>query len=147
MLGCLTPAGAGAAAERVGCPVLVCEDLRGGTEVLCGVVRDPGIGPLVVCGIGGSLAEALAEATVSALAPISPDDAYALVRSCRPLAHGLDAADQLAIADVLVALGRLASHRPDIAAIDINPLRVAGGAAVALDALIVLEGDAPWISA
>jgi acyl-CoA synthetase (NDP forming) len=147
LLGCLTPAAAGAAAERIGCPVIVCEDLRGGSEVLCGVVRDPQIGPLVVCGIGGTLAEALAEATVSALAPLDADDAFALVESCRPLARGLDEADRRAIAGVLVALGRLASHRPDIAAIDINPLRVAGGAAVALDALIVLEGDAPWISA
>jgi acyl-CoA synthetase (NDP forming) len=147
VLGCLTPGAAGAAAERIGCPVIVCEDLRGGTEVLCGVVRDAQVGPLVVCGIGGSLAEALAETTVSALAPLDADDAIALVGSCRPLARALDEHDRRAIADVLVALGRLATHRPDIAAIDINPLRVAGGTAVALDALIVLEGDAPWISA
>jgi acyl-CoA synthetase (NDP forming) len=147
VLGCLTPAAAGAAAERIGCPVIVCEDLRGGTEVLCGVVRDPQVGPLVVCGIGGSLAEALSEATVSALAPLSPESAIELVRACRPLLRGLDQRDQHAIAEVLVALGQLALHRPDIAAIDINPLRVAGGTAVALDALIVLEGDVPWSSA
>jgi acetyltransferase len=147
VLGCLTPAAAGAAAERIGCPVLVCEDLRGGTEVLCGVVRDPQVGPLVVCGVGGSLAEALSETTVSAVAPLSPESAIELVRSCPPLLRGLEQRDQLAIAEVLVALGQLALHRPDIAAIDINPLRVAGGTAVALDALIVLEGDAPWISA
>ena len=147
VLGCLTPAAAGAAAERIGCPVIVCEDLRGGSEVLCGVVRDPQVGPLVVCGIGGSLAEALAEATVSALAPLSPEGALELVRACHPLRRGLEQRDQRAIADVLVALGRLAVHRPDIAAVDINPLRVTGGTAVALDALIVLEGDAPWISA
>ena len=147
VLGCLTPAAAGAAAERIGCPVLVCEDLRGGADVLCGVVRDPGFGPLVVCGLGGSLAEALSDATVSALAPLEQEDARALVGACRPLARGLDEADRHAVADVLVALGRLASHRPEIAAVDINPLRVTGGTAVALDALIVLEGDAPWISA
>jgi acyl-CoA synthetase (NDP forming) len=147
VLGCLTPGAAGAAAERIGCPVLVCEDLRGGFEVLCGVVRDAQFGPLVVCGVGGSLAEALAEATVSALAPLALADALGLVHACRPLARGLDGRAQLAIAEVLVALGRLASHRPDIAAIDINPLRVTGASAVALDALIVLEGDAPWISA
>jgi acetate---CoA ligase (ADP-forming) len=147
VLGCLTPAAAGAAAERIGCPVIVCEDLRGGNEVLCGVVRDPQFGPLVVCGVGGSLAEALAETTVSALAPLDAGEALTLVGSCRPLARALDEADLRAIAGVLVALGRLATHRPDIAAIDINPLRVGRGAAVALDALIVLEGDAPWISA
>lgn len=147
VLGCLTPAAAGAAAERIGCPVIVCEDLRGGTEVLCGVVRDPEIGPLVLCGVGGALAEALGDATVSALAPLSLEGAMELVRACRPLGRGLEQRDQRAIAEVLVALGRLAVHRPDIAAVDINPLRVVGGTAVALDALIVLEGDAPWISA
>jgi acyl-CoA synthetase (NDP forming) len=146
-LGLLTPGAAGAAAERIGCPVLVCEDLRGGVDVLCGVVRDAQFGPLVVCGIGGSLAEALAGATVSALAPLALEDALELVRSCRPLARGLDERGQRATAEVLVALGHLASQRPAIAAIDINPLRVTGGTAVALDALIVLEGDAPWISA
>ena len=45
VLGCLTPGAAGAAAERIGCPVLVCEDLRGGIEVLCGVVRDCAVRP------------------------------------------------------------------------------------------------------
>ncbi len=71
-------------------------------------------------------------------------------RSCARAARSHAAStrrDRHAVADVLVALGRLASHRPEIAAIDINPLRVTGGTAVALDALIVLEGDAPWISA
>jgi acetate---CoA ligase (ADP-forming) len=147
VLGCLTPAAAGAAAERIGCPVLVCEDLRGGTEVLCGIVRDAQFGPLVVCGIGGALAEALAESSVASLAPLDEDDAMELVGSCRPLARALDEPDRRAVAGVLVALGRLAVHRPDVAAVDINPLRVTGGTAVALDALIVLEGAAPWISA
>ncbi len=70
VLGCSTPDAARAAAERIGLPVLVCEDLRGGADLLCGVVRDAQIGPLVVCGIGGSLAEALGETTVAALAPL-----------------------------------------------------------------------------
>ena len=139
VLGCLTPVDAGRAAERIGLPVIVCEDLRGGVEVLCGVVRDPQAGPLVVAGIGGALAEALAGASVAALAPLGRDEARALVRSSGPLGDALDEPAQHAVADVLVALGRLAAHRPDIAAVDINPLRVTGGAAIALDALIVLE--------
>jgi acetate---CoA ligase (ADP-forming) len=148
-LGCLTPATAGAAAERIGCPVVVCEDLRGGVEVLCGMARDPTVGALVVVGVGGSLAEGLAGTSVAALAPLAVDEARALVHSSGPLGDALDERDQHAIADVLVALGRLAAHRPDVAAIDINPLRVLDGAAVALDALIVLEDtvkETQWIS-
>jgi acetate---CoA ligase (ADP-forming) len=149
VLGCLTPAATAAAAERVGCPVLVCEDLRGGVEVLCGLSRDPQVGPLVVVGVGGSLAESLGGTSVTALAPLGVDEARALVHTSGPLGNALDERDQHAIADVLVALGRLAAHRPDVAAIDINPLRVLDGSAHALDALIVLEDtvkETQWIS-
>ena len=149
VLGCATPDATRSAAERIGVPVLVCEDLRGGADLLCGVVRDAQIGPLVVCGIGGSLAEALAETTVAALAPLDEREALALVRSSPALAQGLHSNDQAAAASVLVALGRLAAHRPDVVAIDINPLRVSDGTATALDALIVLgaiDEETPWIS-
>ncbi len=149
VLGCATPDAARAAAERIGLPVLVCEDLRGGTDLLCGVVRDAQIGALVVCGVGGSLAEALGETTVAGLAPLGEDEALALVRSSPALAQGLHSKDQAAAASVLVALGRLAAHRPDVVAIDVNPLRVSDGTATALDALIVLGAineETPWIS-
>jgi acyl-CoA synthetase (NDP forming) len=149
VLGCLTPAAAGAAAERIGCPVLVCEDLRGGVEVLCGMVRDPQIGPIVAVGVGGSLAEALAGSSVTALGPVDDAEARTLVAACSPLAHALDEDDRRAVAAVLVALGRLAVHRPDVVAVDINPLRVSDGTAIALDALIVLAGaetETAWIS-
>src|SRR5262249_4517481 len=43
VLGVADEAGVRAAAERLG-PVIVCEELRGGVEVLCGLVRDPGVG-------------------------------------------------------------------------------------------------------
>ncbi len=149
MLGCLTPVDAGRAAERIGLPVLVCEDLRGGIEVLCGVVRDPQAGPLVVSGVGGSLAEALAASVGGGARAARARRGRALVRSCGPLGGALDEPAQHAVADVLVALGRLAAHRPEVAAIDINPLRVPDGGAIALDALIVLEHTAKetqWIS-
>ena len=77
------------------------------------------------------------------------DEALALVRSSPALAQGLHSKDQAAAASVLVALGRLAAHRPDVVAIDINPLRVSDGTATALDALIVLgaiDEETPWIS-
>ena len=42
---------------------------------------------------------------------------------------------------VLVALGRAAHDHPAIAEIDVNPVRVADGRAVALDALVVAEEE------
>ncbi len=46
-----------AAAERIGGPVLVQPMVRGGTELLAGIVQDPVFGPLVAFGPGGVLAE------------------------------------------------------------------------------------------
>jgi acetyltransferase len=130
--------GVRAAAERLG-DVIVCEELRGGVEVLCGVVRDPGLGPIVLCGVGGSWAEPLRETARTMLAPLSQAEAEALVRDVPPVARRLDDDGIAAVARTLVALGDAAVADPRIAEIDVNPLRVSGGETVALDALVVLE--------
>ena len=51
-----------AAAERIGCPVLVQPHVRGGAELLAGMVQDPVFGPLVAFGPGGVFAELIGEA-------------------------------------------------------------------------------------
>jgi acetyltransferase len=56
--------------------------------------------------------------------------------------RGEPAVDEDALAAILVALGRLGLERPDVASVDVNPLVVAGGRPVAVDALVVLD-DAP----
>ena len=47
---------------RIGCPVIVQPMLRGGAELLAGLVQDPLFGPLVAFGPGGVLAELIGEA-------------------------------------------------------------------------------------
>jgi acetyltransferase len=138
VLGLADDAGVRTAAERLG-DVIVCEELRGGVEVLCGVVRDPGVGPMVLCGVGGSWAEPMRETSRTMLAPLSQAEAEALVRDVLPVARRLDDAGIAAVARTLVALGDAAIADPRIAEIDVNPLRVTGGETVALDALVVLE--------
>ncbi len=139
ILGCRTPEEAAEAARAIGGPVLVCEEIRGGVEVLCGLVRDPQFGPVVVVGVGGSWAEAVGGTARAALAPIAVADASRLVRDVEPLAHRLDDRGIDAVASALVALGRAAADHPQIAEIDVNPLAVRDGGGVALDALIVLQ--------
>ena len=119
--------------------MIVCEELRGGVEVLCGVVRDPGVGPMVLCGVGGSWAEPMRETARTMLAPLSQAEAESLVRDVLPVARRLDDAGIAAVARTLVALGDAATADPRIAEIDVNPLRVTGGQTVALDALVVIK--------
>ncbi len=140
VLGIVDEAGVRAAAERLGA-VIVCEELRGGVEVLCGMVRDAGVGPMVLCGVGGSWAEPMRETARTMVAPLSQAEAEALVRDVLPVARRLDDAGVRAVARTLVALGDAAAADPRIAEIDVNPLRVTGGEAVALDALVVLEEE------
>lgn len=139
ILGCTDPERARAAAERIGAPVLVCEEIRGGAEVLCGLVRDPHFGPVVVVGVGGSWAEAVGDTARAGLAPIGPGDAERLVREVGPLAQRLSDAEVGIVAETLVALGRVAHDHPRVAEIDVNPLVIRDGTGVALDGLIVLS--------
>jgi len=126
--------------------LLVAEQVRGLRELIAGVVRDPVFGPCVMLGLGGVLAEALEDA-VFAVAPLEPAQARRLVaglRSQRLLAafRGEPPVDLEALAALLAALGRVAAERPDVVAVDLNPLVVCNGLPVAVDALVVL-GEAP----
>src|SRR6185503_5590313 len=69
------------------------------------------------------------------------------LRSTRLLGafRGEPPVDRAALASVLVALGRLAVERPDVASVDVNPLIVRDGRPVAVDALV--ETGAPAVAA
>jgi acyl-CoA synthetase (NDP forming) len=126
--------------------VLVAEQVRGLRELIAGVVRDPVFGPCVMLGQGGVLAEAQGDVAF-AVAPLDRAQARRLVaglRSQRLLAafRGEPPVDLEALAALLGGLGRVAAERPDVVAVDLNPLVVRGGLPVAVDALVVL-GEAP----
>jgi acetyltransferase len=130
--------------------LLVAEMVAGKRELIAGLVRDPQFGPCVLLGLGGILTEALGDVAFAA-APLSREDARALVGRLRtghlvtkPF-RGEPAGDAEAIADVLVALGRVGTERPDVASVDLNPilLRARDGKPVAVDALVELGAAAP----
>jgi acetate---CoA ligase (ADP-forming) len=103
-LGCATDEAVRRAAEACGGRVLVAEELRGGVEVLAGMVRDPQFGPTVLVGVGGSWAEAMRESARTALAPLSQHEAEELVRLVLPVSRRLDQAGVAAVGRVLDAL-------------------------------------------
>ena len=114
-----------------------------GVELIAGIVRDPVFGPVVLVGMGGVFAEVL-EDTALGLPPLDAGSARAMIEGLRgyPLLSGVRgraAVDAAAAANALLALSDLALACPDIAELDINPLRVSADGALALDALVRVD--------
>jgi hypothetical protein len=111
-----------------------------GTELILGLARDPALGPLIVIGAGGVLAEYLSERAV-ALPPVSRDSAARLISGLRVAdilagVRGQPPSDVDAVADVLVSFSLLAEDLGEhLDALDINPLICSPSGALAVDAL------------
>lgn len=120
--------------------VLVAPMVRGSRELIAGVVRDQQFGPCVMVGIGGVLAEALADVAFR-LVPVERVDAEDMLDDLAARAlfgpvRGEPVVDRKAVVDVLRALSRLAETRPDVVSVDVNPLVVVDGRPIAVDGLV-----------
>ena len=129
-----------AAAERIGFPVIVQPMLRGGTELLAGLLQDPVFGPLVAFGPGGVFAELIGEASLR-IAPLTDIDAEELVtagkagRLVRGF-RGAEPADAAALVDLVHRLAALGDDLPAVAELDLNPVLAFPDRAVAVDARV-----------
>jgi acetyltransferase len=110
-----------------------------GQEVIVGAVRDPHFGPLVMFGSGGVEVEGLKDVAF-ALAPCTREEAEHLLESTwagRKLRgfRNILPADREAVLEVVLRVAQLAADFPEIAEVEINPLRVLaeGEGAYALD--------------
>ncbi len=139
ILGLTEEASVSRAAARLGGPVLVAVQVQGTLEVFCGMTRDPDYGPVLAVGLGGTSVEHLPGAQ-SCIAPIGIDEARRLVADTAVISRAASPAAREAVARVLVALGRIAVEHPEIEAVDVNPLVLDDQTAVAVDALVVVEG-------
>lgn len=120
--------------------VLVAPMVAGNRELIAGMSRDPQFGPTVMLGIGGILAEAVADVAV-ALVPVSATDAEDLIDALATekllgAFRGEPAVDRAAIVEVLTALSRVAEEHDEIVSIDLNPMIIVDGHPVAVDALV-----------
>ncbi|MGA2026838.1 MAG: acetate--CoA ligase family protein [Syntrophobacteraceae bacterium] len=128
-----------------GCEALLVQEMvKGGREIVCGLIRDTQCGPCVMFGIGGILTEVL-EDIVFRIAPLTLSDARDMVAEIRgkkivePF-RGEEAADIDQLCQTLVALGEIGVKYRDVLEIDINPLKIRpNGKPVAVDALVVLK--------
>jgi acyl-CoA synthetase (NDP forming) len=129
-------------AERLGPEVLVAECAPAGVELALGIVRDAGLGPIVVVGAGGLLVELIRDRSVG-LPPLDLPQAHRMLDrlGMRALLDGFRgdaAADIDAVAHAVVSVSVLAAELGDgIEALDVNPVRCGPRGVVALDALVV----------
>ena len=117
--------------------VLIQPMIPDGQEVIVGVVRDPQFGPVLMFGSGGVEVEGLKDVAF-ALAPLTLAEAKSLLNSTwagRKLAgyRNVMAGDETAVLQTILRLGQLAADCPQLAEIEINPLRVLPTSALALD--------------
>jgi acetate---CoA ligase (ADP-forming) len=117
-----------------------------GVELIVGGVQDPSWGPCVMVGLGGVMAEALADSAVRP-APLTRADVDEMLDSLqgRALLDGfrhLPRCDRSAIAEAVLGVARLLVEQPQLQEVEINPLRAGPRGALALDSLVV-ERPAP----
>ena len=124
--------------------VLIAPMVKSSREFIAGVVRDAQFGPNVMLGVGGVLAEAIADVVFRPV-PLSSHDAHEMVAELRSQKllgefRGEPAVSIDALVRVLLALSNVSVERSDIASIDLNPLLVTStGEVVAVDALVEIE--------
>jgi acetate---CoA ligase (ADP-forming) subunit beta len=130
--------------------VLVAQMVRATRELIAGIAHDPQFGPTVLLGVGGVLAEAVADVVVR-LVPLAPVDASEMIDDLRSQAllggfRGEPEVDREALAAILSALSAAAEGEPDLVSADLNPLMIVDGRPVAVDALVEVGDPRPFAS-
>ncbi|WP_374012923.1 GNAT family N-acetyltransferase [Pseudoxanthomonas koreensis] len=122
-------------------------------ELICGLADDATFGPVVVFGRGGTAVEVIDDKAL-ALPPLDLRLAHDLISRTRvsrilKAYRDVPAADERAIALVLVKLAQLAADVPQVRELDINPLLADRDGVIALDARVAIgpyqeSGKGPW---
>lgn len=124
--------------------VLIAPMVSGTRELIAGLTRDSQFGMTVMLGVGGVLAEAIADVAFR-LVPVSRIDAGELIDDLATQSLLVEfrdepAVDREALIDVLVGLSAAAEGDESIVSADVNPLIVVDGRPIAVDALVEVSG-------
>ncbi len=111
-------------------------------ELIAGIADDPTFGPVVVFGRGGTAVEVIDDKAL-ALPPLDLRLAHELIGRTRvsrilKAYRDVPAADERAVALVLVKLAQLAADIPEVRTLDINPLLADRDGVIALDARVAI---------
>lgn len=124
--------------------ILVQPSIRSVGEALVGYRVDPLVGPTIMVAAGGVRAELYRDRSVR-LAPVDLDTARTMIREVKGLValdgyRNLPRGDLEALAQTIVRLSTLATARPDVIELEINPvlIRPPGDGVISVDALAVV---------
>ncbi|MFN8586617.1 MAG: acetate--CoA ligase family protein [Candidatus Eisenbacteria bacterium] len=119
--------------------------IREGIETIVGMTRDPSFGPLILFGLGGVQVELLKDVALR-VHPLTDKDAAEMVRAIRGAKlldgyRGAPPGDVARLQEVILRLSQLVGEFPEIAEMDLNPLKVQapGKGCVALDARVLVR--------
>ncbi|TDB95553.1 CoA-binding protein [Nonomuraea longispora] len=122
---------------------LVEEQAEAGVELIVGLVRDPGFGPVVLAGLGGVWAEALAD-TALRLCPLTEQDARGMLASLRGTAllrgwRGGPPVDVDAVVELLMTVAGTGGlwERLELGEFELNPVIAGPSGVVAADARLL----------
>lgn len=116
-----------------------------GQEIIVGLRRDPGFGPLIMFGLGGIYVELFKDVSFR-IAPVSAEEALEMIHETqagRLLTgfRGQPKADLNAVVECIQRLGQMALDFPEIEEAEVNPLLVfpEGQGALALDGRVITQ--------
>jgi len=147
-LGVRTAADMDAALDAIGADRVLVEAMApDGVDLVVGARRDPVFGPVLLAGLGGTVAEALADVAVR-VAPVHPDQAAGMAGELAGRAlldgwRGGPVLDRVAFGRLVAGLGDLLLAHPHLQDVEINPLRVTATGLIALDAIIIAAPEEP----
>jgi acyl-CoA synthetase (NDP forming) len=115
--------------------------------MMIGAVEDPMFGRLLVCGSGGVLLELLADVSFR-LHPLDESDVADMLAELRGRAllhgwRGAAAVDERALAEALLRLSQLLEVCPEIAEMDVNPIKVLPAGVRAVDVRVRVARERP----
>jgi acetyltransferase len=114
--------------KKHGGSFVLMEQKAPGREIIIGSTASPGLGNLIMFGLGGVFVEVMKDVIVG-VAPLSRPEAKEMMRGIRgyPILEGVRGerpADLGAVEDLLLRVSRLAADFPQITEMDLNPIFV-----------------------
>jgi acetyl coenzyme A synthetase (ADP forming)-like protein len=107
---------------------LIQREVNAGIEAIVGVTSDPGLGHILVAGLGGVAVELLGDVSFR-LPPVSDVDAREMLDGIKAKKlfdgfRGAPPADRGALVDIIMKISALVELMPELTELDLNPIKI-----------------------